>query len=407
MIDFGGKAPAGPRLQITEAYALPGSGIEVLEGTIASPSPQFALSVSEGPNALAGSSLQSGSHWAIALPLAAGAHTLSVSATDTAITTGAAVSTSVEAKGGAGSVYAAAAATLAALSADQIFALAQSGVTTLAATDATFAFNSAQSAAIQSAGLSVAAPANDRVRENLANGTVLVYVYGANGALSKVVTSNTDGTADRRIFGVSGVVNAIAYAGYDVFVDANGAGVQKLFLDARGGEVSTLTFDAHGYSIYVDGQLQLKRTEQSAGGFDVFRYNHPGSVGGFRVRCDRHRIHAGQRRNQRGLFRPRRACRREDHQLGRKLQLQQPRVDGPALRVVFQRRERRLFPGRAILRLREQGRRPRHLRFQLRHRVERHRPRSSMALRRPRRISFSVFTPPKPSTSRRARTTSG
>jgi hypothetical protein len=280
VLGFGGKSAAGPQITISEHYALPGSNEEIVSGTIDAGTSQYAISLGEGSTELASSNPQTGGHWALAVTLSAGQNALTAKATNETGATGASDDALIQEGDDPADVYADTAADLAALTADEIAALAQSGVTQLRSTDATLAYNSAQSAEIESYGMSVAAPAGDRVREALANGDVLLYFYSANGALSRVATYDADGTLDRRVFGVTGAMGGASFTSFDVFVDATGAAVQKLFLDAQGAVVATKTFTTDGFSLYVDGALNIKRTPDGNGSFDVFRYDLSERVGG-------------------------------------------------------------------------------------------------------------------------------
>ena len=105
-----------------------------------------------------------------------------------------------------------------ALTAAQIAGLPGIGVSELYSTNANVSYATAQTAAIVSSGLSVAAAGSDTVTENFADGDYSVF---QGGALIQQKTVNTDGSFDVAYFDLTGV----GYSSYEDLYNASGAKV--------------------------------------------------------------------------------------------------------------------------------------------------------------------------------------
>jgi hypothetical protein len=170
---------------------------------------------------------------------------------------------------------------LEALSAGQISALAGEGVAALVAGDASVAYDSAQTAAIVAAGLSLGAPAGDFASETFADGSSEVFEFGAGGELSALVTTEPGGASNAYYYGPPGTIAGAAYADLDMAFAANGSPQSETFYDASGAVVASQSFAADGgYSLYVGGALLTRRTDHDDGAFDVEHCGAGGTVAG-------------------------------------------------------------------------------------------------------------------------------
>jgi len=104
----------------------------------------------------------------------------------------------------------------------QIATLASEGLTELTASDATLNYNGQLTAAIRAAGITVAAPANDKVIEAQASPLDnYSYFFGPTGALAKFVTYHADKTSEIYYY-TGGTYGGIAYVNYDAVLNAAG-----------------------------------------------------------------------------------------------------------------------------------------------------------------------------------------
>ena len=132
-------------------------------------------------------------------------------------------------------------ANISALTAAQIATLASEHVTTITSTDASVSFNQAQSAALQTAGISVIAPSGDNVREAFADGSVINTLFGANGSIVKTRHVHPDGSVDVDAY-TPGTIAGAAYAYEDVHSTSAGFVNLTTFYTSQGGVVATETF---------------------------------------------------------------------------------------------------------------------------------------------------------------------
>jgi len=172
----------------------------------------------------------------------------------------------------------------------QIATLASEGVTELTASDASVNYNGQQTAAILAAGLTVAAPANDKVVE--AQAIPLdnySYFFGPTGALSKFATYHADKTSEIYYY-TGGTYGGIAYVNSDVVLNAAGSRETVKFYSINPSNPSgplivlvSLNYKANG-DISVDffndaGVLLKQQNDQGSVVLDTRRYT-PGSAFG-------------------------------------------------------------------------------------------------------------------------------
>jgi len=155
------------------------------------------------------------------------------------------------------------AAHLETLTAAQITALPGLGVDELYSTNANVSYTAAQTSAILSRGLEVAATGSDTVTENFANGDDLVY---SNGLLIQQKTVNADGSYDIAYANVTGQT----YSSYENIYNSAGTRVAEAFDNLNGSGSLTL----HGNGLTV---TSASGAESLTTGVDTFALN-PHSV---------------------------------------------------------------------------------------------------------------------------------
>jgi hypothetical protein len=90
------------------------------------------------------------------------------------------------------------------LTAAEITGLKTVGVMALAASDASPHFDAAQSAALEAADMTIAAPANDSASEAFADGSSVVFDFGADDQLATEVATGADGSEVVSTFNITG-----------------------------------------------------------------------------------------------------------------------------------------------------------------------------------------------------------
>ncbi len=132
------------------------------------------------------------------------------------------------------------AARLEALTAAQISALPALGVDELYSTNANVSYTAAQTSAIVSSGLKVAATGSDTVTEKFANGGYEVF---ANGVLTQTKTVNADGSYDISYTNVTGQ----SYSSYENIYNTAGTRVAEAFNNTNG--TGSLTLYGNGLTV--------------------------------------------------------------------------------------------------------------------------------------------------------------
>ena len=157
-----------------------------------------------------------------------------------------------------------------ALTASEIAGLATIGVTSVDATRGSVQLSVAQVGAVQNIGLSLSAPANGTVTEELADGSSGVLAFGATDALTEVAHFGADGSYDMRLYGVTGTFQGQSYVSFDNAYASSGFRDATTYYGAAGNVLGVESFATNGgYSITVGGVLTEQKTVNADGSYEV------------------------------------------------------------------------------------------------------------------------------------------